>query len=94
MVLHDEATRLEEAIEEGRELGLKQGIEQGIEQGVKNGLRNARIEDILDNLSELGTVPSTVKDILSKQTDIKILKNWVKLSLKANSISDFLDKIK
>lgn len=90
MVLHDEATRLEEAIEEGRELGLKQGIEQG----VKNGLRNARIEDILDNLSELGTVPSTVKDILSKQTDIKILKNWVKLSLKAKSISDFLDKIK
>ncbi|MGG7164698.1 Rpn family recombination-promoting nuclease/putative transposase [Clostridium ihumii] len=90
MVLHDEATRLEEAIEEGRELGLKQGIEQG----VKNGLRNARIEDILDNLSELGTVPSTIKDILSKQTDIKILKNWVKLSLKANSISDFLDKIK
>ena len=49
MALHDEATRIEEAMEEGYEKGIQQGIEKGIEQGVEQEkLNNAK------NLLKLG----------------------------------------
>ncbi|GAB6169606.1 Rpn family recombination-promoting nuclease/putative transposase [Clostridium carnis] len=43
MALHDEATRIEEAIEEGYEKGMEKGIEKGIEQGIeKANIENAK----------------------------------------------------
>ena len=39
MALHDEATKIEEAMEEGYEQGLEKGIEQGIE---KANIKNAK----------------------------------------------------
>lgn len=38
MALHDEATKIEEAMEEGYEQGLEKGIEQGIEKGIEQGI--------------------------------------------------------
>ena len=43
MALHDEATKIEEAMEEGYEQGLEKGIEKGIEQGIEQAnIKNAK----------------------------------------------------
>lgn len=61
MALHDEATRIEEAMEEGYEKGVEQGIEQGIEK--------ANINNAL-NLLKLGVEES----IISQATGLSIEK--------------------
>lgn len=44
MALHDEATKIEEAMEEGYEQGKEEGREEGIKEGIKEGREEANIE--------------------------------------------------
>lgn len=53
MALHDEATKIEEAMEEGYEQGLEKGIEQGIEKGIEQGIEQANIKNA-KNFLKLG----------------------------------------
>ena len=57
MALHDEATKIEEAMEEGFEQGLEQGIQKaiqlGIEQGIEQGIEKANIDNA-KNFLKLG----------------------------------------
>lgn len=44
MALHDEATKIKEAMEEGYEQGKEEGREEGIKEGIKEGREEANIE--------------------------------------------------
>ncbi|GAB6168319.1 hypothetical protein JCM1393_07790 [Clostridium carnis] len=61
MALHDEATRIEEAMEEGYEKGIEQGIEQGIEK--------TKIEDA-KNLLRLGVDYNLVVKAIGLSSEI------------------------
>lgn len=86
----DRISQIEGAKRRAMAQGLKEGIEQGIEQGKIFGRR----EDILDNLKEIGQINQEVRDIINNETDLEILKLWLKKSMKANSIAEFIESIK
>ncbi|MDE6739077.1 MAG: hypothetical protein K2K07_08280 [Lachnospiraceae bacterium] len=47
------------------------------------------VQDILDILEEYGDIPEHVKSRLGETDDKEILKKWLKLSAKVNSIEEF-----
>ena len=67
--------------EEFREEGRKEGREEGREE--------ARQESILEFLQDLGDIPKTLKDKIREQSDIEVLKRWLKLAAKSDSIEAF-----
>ena len=44
-------------------------------------------------LSEIGTIPDSLMDRISQETDLDTLKNWLRLAVKSDSINNFLEKI-
>lgn len=58
-----------------------------------DGKIEGKIEIILDCLVELGTVSEELKEQLLKETDLEKIKAWVKLSMKVNSIEEFIEKM-
>ena len=85
----DMKVQREEAKEEGIEEGIEKGMEQGIEQGKKLGKQN----DIIELLDDIGEVSETLKAKIRKEENRDILKNWLKLSAKAETIDEFEKKI-
>ena len=75
--------------EEAKEEGIEEGIEKGIEQGKKLGKQN----DIIELLDDIGEVSETLKAKIRKEENRDILKNWLKLSAKAETIDEFEKKI-
>ena len=61
--------------------GIGKGIEQGIEQG--------KADDILELLTELGSVPERLRKIITGQTNCSILTQWLKLAARSTSIEEF-----
>lgn len=53
MQIHDEVSRLQDAIEEGKQEGKQQGIKEGIKEGIGIGDNKRAIEDAI-NLLKLG----------------------------------------
>ena len=74
MALHDEATRINEAIQEGIEQGIEKGIEQGIEQGIEKGIEQEKekvrlkeIQRVLKLLTKkIGCIDNQLRDNIEK----------------------------
>lgn len=64
----------------------REGFDKGLTQDVTKG----KIDDILDLLSDLGDIPSPLKNRITAQEDETILRAWLKLAAKAESIEEFL----
>ena len=80
---------IEERIrKEAHSEGLAEGMSQGITQGITQG----KIDDILDILSDLGDIPSSLREQVTAQKDEATLRAWLKLAAKAESIQDFVQK--
>lgn len=73
---------------------LKEMKEEAKEQGIEQGKREGKKEDILDNLNEIATISEDVLKMISEQNDMDILKKWLKISSRVNSIDEFKEKIK
>lgn len=71
----------------------KDYYEDGLTEGRAEGNLQGKAESILEILSELGEVPSALKRRILEQQDLNILKIWLKLAVKAASISEFEAKI-
>ena len=71
----------------------REGIDEGITQGIPQGVIKGKIEDILDILSDLGDVPSSLKKQITTQKDETILRAWVKVAARAKSIEEFLSSM-
>ena len=63
---------------------MKEKIEGKIE-----GKAEGKIENIIELLEEIGTIPEILKKQILNQTNIEILKRWLKSAAKAASIKDF-----
>ena len=75
--------------EEAKEEGIEEGIEKGIEQGKKLGKQN----DIIELLDDIGEVSEALKAKIRKEENRDILKKWLKLAAKAETVEEFEKKI-
>ena len=80
-------------IEKGREEGRMEGRTEGRAEGRAEGERISKIDDILNFLSDLGSVPEDLKETIHSQTDISTLSNWLKKAARASSIEEFAESI-
>ena len=53
------------------------------------GKAEGKAESIIELLEELGMVPNALHEKIMSQTDMTVLKQWLKLAAKADSIEQF-----
>lgn len=66
--------------------------ERTLEKGIRQGRAEGRAEDILDFLDELGEVDQAVRERIYAQKDDALLRAWLKLAARAQSIREFEQK--
>ena len=67
--------------------------EDEFEQGEEKGRIAGRIDSILDLLNEYGVIPEELRDSILQESNPEILKNWLKLAAKVDSVEEF-DRMK
>ena len=82
LLLHDERRR---AREEGREEGRKEGRKEGHEEGRRETLENV----VLDILNTKGIVSEQLKARILEETDLELLKTWVRQAITVDSPESF-----
>ena len=65
----------------------------GVEFGKQIGIINGKIEDILELLEDKGDVPEKVKAEILAETDLEVLKKWLRLAAKSETIEEFCKEI-
>ena len=75
--------------EEAKEEGIEQGIEQGRKVGKAEGIKLGTANAVIELLKELGTVPTSLKSRIIGEEDEEVLKKWLKLAAKAETIEEF-----
>ena len=75
------------------EIHLKNLQEEGWKKGLEEGQRLTRIEDILDLLSEMGTIPDSLHQQITPETNLDTLRQWTKNAARCHSIEEFIDKM-
>ncbi len=63
--------------------------EESWQEGKAEGKSEGKAEAVLELLEELGTVPDNLRQTVMEQTDLDILKKWLKLSAGADTIEEF-----
>ena len=75
------------------EIVRKDEYEKGHQEGVKEGVIAGKAEDILELLEDIGTIPEEVREKITGEIDLEILKKWHKLAAKSESIDEFVSKM-
>jgi hypothetical protein len=75
------------------EIVRKDEYEKGHQEGVKEGVIAGKAEDILELLEDIGTIPEEVREKITGEIDLEILKKWHKLAAKSKSIDEFVSKM-
>ena len=57
--------------------------------GREEGKAEGKAEDVLELLEELGEVPDSVRKLIAEQTDVDVLRRWLKTAAKAQSVEEF-----
>ena len=87
--LHEMVT----AVKRDGKVGLTYMKSFEIEERIrKEGIAEGKIDDIMAFLSDLGDIPSSLREQVIAQKDEAVLRAWVKLAAKAESIQDFVQK--
>lgn len=74
---------------EARAEGRAEGMAEGKAEGKAEGRAEGKAEDILDFLEEKGRVPEELRVKIMEQSDLDILKKWLKLAVRAESVGEF-----
>ena len=90
---YDEEAVFEIVRKDEYEKGLQKGIEQGIEEGREEGFAAGKADGILELLEDIGTIPEGVRERITGETDLEVLKKWHKLAAKVESIDEFVSKM-
>jgi len=77
----------------GRAEGEARGRAEGEAHGLLKGEQSGRREALLDFLAELGTIPVELRNRIAEETDTDVLKRWIKLAARSDSIADFCQKL-
>ena len=67
--------------------------DEGVEFGKQLGIINGKIEAVLELLEDKGEVPEKVKTEIFAETDLEVLKKWLRLAAKSETIEDFCKEI-
>lgn len=59
----------------------------------KRGILNNQREVILEFLEDVGIISDDIKNLVQKENNIEILKKWLKLAARAQSIDEFRNKV-
>jgi hypothetical protein len=59
----------------------------------ERGIIKGKIEDILELLEDLGSIPAELEEKIKKQQDPALLTKWLKMAARVNSIEEFKEKI-
>lgn len=83
-----------EAIKSSEEIGVKymQAWEEKIYDR-NEGKQEGKAEAVLELLEDLGTVPQELKKIILEQSDLDVLRRWLKIAAKAETIEEFKEKM-
>ena len=79
-------------VQETRRISKAEGIAIGREEGKTEGITIGKAEDILELLSDLGTIPEVLQKRIQEETDLDTLKKWLKIAAKAECMEDFRKK--
>jgi predicted transposase YdaD len=69
-----------------------EGMLEGKLEGRQEGRQEDRAEAILELLDEIGPVPQELSDAIMSECNMDVLKKWHKISAKAQSIDEFIEK--
>ena len=67
--------------------------DEGVEFGKQIGIINGKIESVLELLEDKGEVPEKVKTEIFAETDLEVLKKWLYLAAKSETIEEFCQEI-
>lgn len=59
----------------------------------REGKAEGKAEDVLELLAEFGNVPQELQERIMREEGLIILKSWVKLAAKSESIEQFIQKM-
>ena len=68
----------------------REGYEEGMSDGITQGITQGKAEDIVELLTDLGNIPSELKEKIYITKDLQQLKKWLKLASNVQSIEDFI----
>ena len=71
-------------VQETRRVSREEGREEA---------RVALVEAILELLADKGTIPKKEEEIIRKETDLEILKKWLKQAARASSVEGFVSEM-
>lgn len=74
------------------ELLMQDERREGRKEGRKEGLK-ATIEMLQMVLSKFRQLPDSLLETLYEQEDIEVIKNWMEIALRAESLDDFISKM-
>lgn len=77
------------AFDELIEERIAEGQAEGKLQGRAEGKIIGKAESIMDLLEEFGSVPDRLREAILEQTEISVLKDWLKLAAHTKSIDEF-----
>ena len=63
------------------------------DEGKQIGIINGKIESVLELLEDKGEVPEKVKTEIFAETDLEVLKKWLRLAAKSETIEEFCKEI-
>lgn len=79
----------EEGREEGRQEGRREGRAEGRQEGKQEGKEEGIRQSILDLLEGYGDIPERISERLYAEKDSDILRRWLKLAARADSLENF-----
>ena len=63
------------------------------EEAKEEGVRLGTVNNIMDFLEDLGEIPETLKSKIMQEEKPDVLRRWLKLAAKAETIEEFEKKI-
>lgn len=74
-------------------IDMCQALKEMIEDGRAEGKAEGKAESILELLQDLGEVPETLSAKILVQQNLEVLKEWLKIAARSDSIEEFAQKI-
>ena len=73
-------------------VGREAGYEEGEAVGKAAGEVVGKAESVLELLEDLGKIPKELRERILSESNLPVLKHWLKAAAKSESLQDFLDQ--
>ena len=81
-----------EGREEGIAIGKIQGRAEGMAEGKARGIAAGKAGSVLDILEESGPVPEKLRTRILAETDLTVIRDWLRLAVACDSAEQFVEK--